>query len=480
MSAEAQEEAVRPVIIIKRVDDDHDDHHGGVWKIAFADFMTAMMAFFLVMWLINAANEETKAQVASYFNPVKLTDAVLAPKGVKSMDATSPVELPSEEAEAQGNGPSDDNNTKASKSGTKAADTVGKTDAALFQDPYQTLNNIAGEIGSGPSAEDAVKLSRDKSGSKDSDVFRDPFDPEYRSKISLDSPKDKQATADKKENDTAQEKEKKTALKEVLPIVDESAQSAETPAQVAQKLAQLEIQKLNTIQSVKIRPDRPEKMETAKLETEEEKTDGAVKMPQEKTDKKVGETQKAKKDQSDTPKDATDVKDPAGTETKIAKNRTELKGKERLNELKQQLKKVTEKSQDKKLPNLTVEQTDAGLLVSLTDTFGFEMFSTSSAKPTAALIKLIDRISPILRNQKGRLVVRGHTDGRPFKSKTYDNWRLSTARAHMARHMLIRGGIESDRIIRIEGHADRHLKNKEKPFAAENRRIEVLIVDEKV
>ena len=57
MADSEEEEGKRPVIIIKRVDDDHDDHHGGVWKIAFADFMTALMAFFLVMWLINASNE---------------------------------------------------------------------------------------------------------------------------------------------------------------------------------------------------------------------------------------------------------------------------------------------------------------------------------------------------------------------------------------------------------------------------------------
>jgi chemotaxis protein MotB len=62
--------------------DDHDDHHGGAWKIAFADFMTAMMCFFLVMWLINAANEETKAAVASYFNPIKLTDKNASRRGL--------------------------------------------------------------------------------------------------------------------------------------------------------------------------------------------------------------------------------------------------------------------------------------------------------------------------------------------------------------------------------------------------------------
>jgi chemotaxis protein MotB len=74
-----------------------------------------------------------------------------------------------------------------------------------------------------------------------------------------------------------------------------------------------------------------------------------------------------------------------------------------------------------------------------------------------------------------RLVVRGHTDGRPYKSGTYDNWRLSTARAHMAYYMLVRGGIDEKRFERIEGHADRHLKILDDPEAAQNRRIEILL-----
>ena len=73
---------VDSIIIVRRRHDDDHGHHGGAWKIAYADFVTAMMAFFLVMWLINAANEKTKAQVASYFNPVKLTDASTSKKGL--------------------------------------------------------------------------------------------------------------------------------------------------------------------------------------------------------------------------------------------------------------------------------------------------------------------------------------------------------------------------------------------------------------
>ena len=70
------------IIIIKRHGHGDHGHHGGAWKIAYADFMTAMMAFFLVMWLVNAANDATKAAVASYFNPIKLTDSSPADKGI--------------------------------------------------------------------------------------------------------------------------------------------------------------------------------------------------------------------------------------------------------------------------------------------------------------------------------------------------------------------------------------------------------------
>ena len=72
----------QPIIIVRRRGGGHDEHHGGAWKIAYADFMTAMMALFLVMWLVNASSEETKAAVASYFNPIDLTDRNARPRGI--------------------------------------------------------------------------------------------------------------------------------------------------------------------------------------------------------------------------------------------------------------------------------------------------------------------------------------------------------------------------------------------------------------
>lgn len=62
--------ADHPIIIIKRKKKRGDDgHHGGQWKVAYADFMTAMMALFLIMWLLNAVTEEQMVGIANYFSP---------------------------------------------------------------------------------------------------------------------------------------------------------------------------------------------------------------------------------------------------------------------------------------------------------------------------------------------------------------------------------------------------------------------------
>lgn len=55
-------------IIIRRIKKGHHGHHGGAWKVALADFAMAMMALFLILWLINSSNEEEIAAVAGYFN----------------------------------------------------------------------------------------------------------------------------------------------------------------------------------------------------------------------------------------------------------------------------------------------------------------------------------------------------------------------------------------------------------------------------
>jgi chemotaxis protein MotB len=57
------------ITIIKRIEEGGHGHHGGAWKVAYADFVTAMMAFFLLMWLLNATTEEQRRGIADFFNP---------------------------------------------------------------------------------------------------------------------------------------------------------------------------------------------------------------------------------------------------------------------------------------------------------------------------------------------------------------------------------------------------------------------------
>ena len=68
-AATAPSPAVRPIIRKIIVEEGHAGAHGGAWKIALADMMTAMMAFFLLMWLLGASNEDKRKSVAEYFRP---------------------------------------------------------------------------------------------------------------------------------------------------------------------------------------------------------------------------------------------------------------------------------------------------------------------------------------------------------------------------------------------------------------------------
>ncbi len=70
--AKDDEDNAPPAIIIKRVKKAAHAHHGGAWKVAYADFVTAMMAFFLLLWLLQATTEEQKLGIADYFAPASV------------------------------------------------------------------------------------------------------------------------------------------------------------------------------------------------------------------------------------------------------------------------------------------------------------------------------------------------------------------------------------------------------------------------
>lgn len=72
-----------PIIIIKRrKKGGHAAHHGGAWKVAYADFVTAMMAFFLLLWLLNATTEEQRKGISDYFAPASVSRSTSGGGGV--------------------------------------------------------------------------------------------------------------------------------------------------------------------------------------------------------------------------------------------------------------------------------------------------------------------------------------------------------------------------------------------------------------
>ncbi len=65
----ASKDGMAPIIIKRKKVVAGGGHHGGAWKVAYADFVTAMMAFFMLMWLLNATTEKQRKGIADYFNP---------------------------------------------------------------------------------------------------------------------------------------------------------------------------------------------------------------------------------------------------------------------------------------------------------------------------------------------------------------------------------------------------------------------------
>ncbi|MBW9063691.1 MotB family protein [Rhizobium herbae] len=175
------------IIVVKRHGGNPDGHHGGAWKIAYADFMTAMMAFFLVMWLINAANPQTKAALASYFNPVQLTDAKPSEKGVKQPAKDAKGEEDQMKSKVNG---TETKTGGSAKSGDDLTATSGEetqySDADFFENPYSVMSEIVNETGRNANisakGDGGASTSGPATGAQGGEAYRDPFDPDFWTK----------------------------------------------------------------------------------------------------------------------------------------------------------------------------------------------------------------------------------------------------------------------------------------------------------
>jgi len=424
------DEKPHELLIIKRHRGGHGGHHGGAWKIAFADFMTAMMALFLVLWLISATSEKTKVSIARYFNPVKLVDMSTMKRGVSDPNesiATSP-----DPGDARPR--SDDSRPQGGKGEVppKVVATGEPThnEAALFRDPYAVLAEIvasgqAVETAPGMTSNGMTSNGQGKSDNGPVEPFRDPF-----KIMTPDVPAD--PPPDQKKPTNAHSK------------ADEANANSATPPTVSEQSV---VASQNDPSPVLAQPTDAAAQQQAPGKAQTVTAPGQ------------NQASSASKDEQQNPG--------AGRDAEAAKLQSEIAT---------EIGKIVGKTANEaRIPNIEVKASDEGILISLTDQYNYSMFAIGSAEPQARTIQVMDKVAAILKKYPGAIIIRGHTDARPYKSANYDNWRLSSARAHMAHYMLLRGGLDEKRVEKIEGYADRRLKDGKDPQGEENRRIEILL-----
>jgi chemotaxis protein MotB len=411
------------IIIIKRGGEGEEGHHGGAWKIAFADFMTAMMALFLVLWLVNAANEETKKAVASYFNPVKLVDRNQSRKGLDEQTGG-----PSQGEETGGSVAAPPENPKE-----KTPEAKTGMEGAFFEDPLTSLEEIAdAEV----KKQAAGKQGGGNNNSKfegEADPFPDPFDP--KPVIAAPEVVETMPPAGKQD-------EEKLVVK-VEPAV-ETAKPVKAAEPVTAADAAL--------------------AEKVKIDPSLERTAS--------TDKGSAETIKEVPKEPDAQSVDTNEASKAAKEARAEKI-TAL-SQEILEDIKAEIALAFD---DDKAMNaaLSVKAVEDGVLISVTDVLDYPMFEIGSAVPRGQIVLAMEKIGHVLAKQTGPLRIYGHTDARQYKAGSGDNWQLSSQRALAAYYMLGRAGLNAERVTQVTGFADRELRETANPNADVNRRIELLL-----
>ena len=149
--------ALQPIIIVKKVKKARHAHHGGAWKIAYADFVTAMMAFFLLMWLISMTTQEQKNGLAEYFAPAALSPANSGGGGVlygSALDSSGNKPSTPRDA-ARGSAAQEDK--AGSTSPGRASDREASRPAASVQANYSAIASLRQALQKMP---DIAELSR--------------------------------------------------------------------------------------------------------------------------------------------------------------------------------------------------------------------------------------------------------------------------------------------------------------------------------
>lgn len=131
---------------------------------------------------------------------------------------------------------------------------------------------------------------------------------------------------------------------------------------------------------------------------------------------------------------------------------------------------------DKLKNQIEITITQEGLRIELMESAKGTFFELGSAKPTPALVELLQLLSKELGQLPNKISIEGHTDSKPYSEHgTYDNWDLSSDRANEARRLMQAEGIRPDQLSQVRGFADQRLRLPKLPEDPSNRRISLIV-----
>lgn len=361
MTEKAPEPQEVVIVKVRRHDPELEGGHMGVWKLAYADFVTAMMAFFLLMWLVNATTKEQRDGISNYFNPVSVSTGTSGTDGLLAGRTT----------DTQGS--------------LDAPDGAGRLGHPMTAPPYVSALGTEKRVPQGAQTEQGTK------------------------------PKDE--ARDLSVSPMAQLRSDLTATPEETAIRTFDDPFGEPNDAIA----------LDAYQELVAHPDAPEKL-LSELDTS--------------------------------------LHEGTGPGDELEALRMEL------------LARLTQLLEDNGLSdNVKLNIDKDGLRIQITDDNKFSMFPVGSARLENEAAEIISAITQVIRDIPNGIMITGHTDALPYRTADgYSNWELSADRANAARRALVEGGMEADRILRVEGHGDRTPLIEGDAFDARNRRITILVL----
>ena len=475
---------VAPVIIIKKVKKSHGGaHHGGNWKVAYADFMTAMMVCFLLLWLLNSVTEEQMAGIANYFSPTALSytmsgaggmfggQSMLSPGAMKNSRSEAGVTvslMPLNENEIP-----DIEGMPAEKKGTLEEDDILDEPGALgkSKDAYNE------ESADGEKAENQL-YSRNL---LKVDVLDDESASEILQRLEQQGFAEADLAAELISNfksDQISGQELAEELEDML--AEQGLEGSDAGADLLELVEQQTLANAGIFEDLRLELER-EGFEDVGLAAELiEKY-----RRQELTGEEASEEMRRLLEQQglgDT--DAGDelleiLKQQLLEEARISDQQFKEHEQREFERAEASLRRAIEQNPALKefAENLIVDMTPQGMRIQIADAEKRSMFPSGSAEMYDYTSELLGQIMKAIEALPNDIALIGHTDATPYRRDNgYSNWELSTDRANSSRRALIDAGLDEKRIVRVVGMAAQEPLNVEDPLSAENRRISVLIL----